>query len=122
MSPAAADGKFRFQTFVVGAANRLAVSAARAVAQSPGAAYNPLFIYSHSGLGKTHLLLATAHLAIELAPELRARYVALGEMVDELHAAVAAGEVGAFRERFRDVDMLLLDDVQFLAGRRETQA
>jgi chromosomal replication initiator protein DnaA len=122
MSPAAADGKFRFQTFVVGAANRLAVSAARAVAQAPGASYNPLFIYSHSGLGKTHLLLATAHLATELAPELRVRYVALGEMVDELHAAVAGGEVGAFRERFRDVDMLLLDDVQFLAGHRETQA
>ena len=122
MSPAASDAKYRFQNFVVGAANRLAVSAARAVAQSPGAAYNPLFIYSNSGLGKTHLLLATAQLATELAPTLRARYVALGEMVDELHGAVAAGNVAAFRERFHDVDMLLLDDVQFLAGHRETQA
>lgn len=122
MSPAASEGKYRFQNFVVGAANRLAVSAARAVAQSPGAAYNPLFIYSNSGLGKTHLLLATAQLATELTPMLRARYVALGEVVDELHGAVAAGRVSAFRERFRDVDMLLLDDVQFLAGRRETQS
>jgi chromosomal replication initiator protein DnaA len=122
MSPAASDAKYRFQTFVVGAANRLAVSAARAVAQSPGAAYNPLFIYSNSGLGKTHLLLATAQLATELSPTLRARYVALGEMVDELHSAVAAGKVAAFRERFHDVDMLLLDDVQFLAGHRETQS
>lgn len=122
MSPAGSDAKYRFQTFVVGAANRLAVSAARAVAQSPGAAYNPLFIYSHSGLGKTHLLLATAHLATELAPQLRVRHVALGEMVDELHGAVAAGNVAEFREGFHDVDMLLLDDVQFLAGQRETQA
>ena len=122
MSPAGADAKYRFQTFVVGAANRLAVSAARAVAQSPGSAYNPLFIYSHSGLGKTHLLLATVHLATELAPELRVRYLALGEMVDELHGAVAAGKAAAYRERFHDVDMLLLDDVQFLAGQRETQA
>ena len=104
MSPAASDAKYRFQNFVVGAANRLAVSAARAVAQSPGAAYNPLFIYSASGLGKTHLLLATAQLATELAPTLRVRYVALGEMVDELHGAVAAGKVAAFRERFHDVD------------------
>jgi chromosomal replication initiation ATPase DnaA len=122
MSPPGADPKFRFQTFVVGTANRLAVSAARAVAQSPGAAYNPLFIYSHSGLGKTHLLLATAHLATELAPGLRARYVALGHLVDDLHGAVASGKMADFRERFHDVDMLLLDDVQFLAGQRETQA
>jgi chromosomal replication initiation ATPase DnaA len=122
MSPAASDVKYRFQNFVVGAANRLAVSAARAVAQSPGAAYNPLFIYSNSGLGKTHLLLATAQLATELAPTLRVRYVALGEMVDDLHGAVAAGNVAGFRERFHDVDMLLLDDVQFLAGHRETQS
>lgn len=121
MSPGNADGRYRFQNFVVGAANRLAVSAARAVAQSPGAAYNPLFIYSNSGLGKTHLLLATGQLATELAPALRTSYVALGEMVDELHGAVAAGRVAEFRERFRDIDMLLLDDVQFLAGRRETQ-
>lgn len=122
MSPAGSDAKYRFQNFVVGAANRLAVSAARAVAQSPGAAYNPLFIYSASGLGKTHLLLATAQLATELVPTLRARYVALGEMVDDLHAAVAGGNVAAFRERFHDIDMLLLDDVQFLAGHRETQS
>ncbi|HSJ64845.1 MAG TPA: DnaA/Hda family protein [Gemmatimonadaceae bacterium] len=122
MSPAGPDPKYRFQTFVVGAANRLAVSAARAVAQAPGAAYNPLFIYSHSGLGKTHLLLATAHMATELAPGLRVRYAALGDLVDALHGAVAAGQVAAFREQFHDVDMLLLDDVQFLAGQRETQA
>lgn len=121
MLPGTADSRYRFQNYVVGAANRLAVSAARAVAQSPGAAYNPLFIYSNSGLGKTHLLLATAQLATELSPTLRTSYVALGEMVDELHGAVAAGRVAEFRERFRDVDMLLLDDVQFLAGRRETQ-
>jgi chromosomal replication initiation ATPase DnaA len=121
MTPAA-DGKYRFQNFVVGSANRLAVSAARAVAQSPGSAYNPLFIYSASGLGKTHLLLATVQLATELQPGLSARYMAAGEFIDELHAAVAAGRAAAFKEQFAGADMLLLDDVQFVAGKRETQA
>src|SRR5918992_4423614 len=116
------DPRFRFDTFVVGGANRLAVSAARAVAQSPGAAYNPLFIYAPPGLGKTHLLSAIGQLAKQLQPDLRAEYVTTDEMVEHLHQAVTRGETESFRARFADVDVLLLDDVQFLTGRQETQS
>jgi chromosomal replication initiator protein DnaA len=122
MTPMETDPRYRFDTYVVGAANRLAVAAARAVAQSPGAAYNPLFVYSQSGLGKTHLMLATAQLAAQLHPDLRVRYVTIVELVDELHDAVASGRMDSFKARYHDVDLLLLDDVQFLAGRRETQS
>ena len=115
------DGRLRFETFVVGAANRLAVSAARAVAQSPGAAYNPLFIYAPSGLGKTHLLSAIGHLARQLQPDLQVEYVTTDELIEHLHEAVTQGEAETFRQRFADLDVLLLDDVQFLAGRQETQ-
>ncbi|MGQ0714057.1 MAG: DnaA ATPase domain-containing protein [Gemmatimonadaceae bacterium] len=118
----ALDARFRFDTFVVGAANRLAVSAARAVAQSPGAAYNPLFIYAPSGLGKTHLLSAIGQLGKQLQPDLRVEFIPTDELVEQLHEAVTRGEVEAFRQRFGALDILLLDDVQFLAGRQETQS
>jgi chromosomal replication initiation ATPase DnaA len=116
------DARFRFETFVVGAANRLAVSAARAVAQSPGAAYNPLFIYAPSGLGKTHLLSAIGHLAKQLQPDLHVEYITTDELIEHLHDAITRGEAETFRQRFADLDVLLLDDVQFLAGRQETQS
>jgi chromosomal replication initiator protein len=116
------DARFRFDTFVVGAANRLAVSAARAVAQSPGAAYNPLFIYAPSGLGKTHLLAAIGQLAKQLQPDLHVEYITTDELVERLHESVTRGETEAFRERFAQLDVLLLDDVQFLTGRQETQS
>jgi chromosomal replication initiation ATPase DnaA len=114
--------RFTFETFVVGPANRLAVSAARTAAENPGASYNPLFIYSASGLGKTHLITAVGARARALAPELRVEYLTLEEFVDAYHAAVAAGHGEAFRKRFTDVDVVLIDDVQFLAQRLETQA
>ena len=116
------DARYRFENYVVGSANRLAVSAARAVAQSPGATYNPLFIYSSSGLGKTHMMLAIANHAIQLQPDLRVVYSTVDEFVNELTEAVAVGSVEAFRQRHQRAGMLLLDDVQFLAGRRETQS
>lgn len=116
------DARYRFDNFVVGSANRLAVSAARAVAQSPGATYNPLFIYSGSGLGKTHIMLAIANHAREIQPEMRVEYSTVDEFVNELTEAVAVGSVEAFRQRHQRTGMLLLDDVQFLAGRRETQS
>lgn len=116
------DVRSRFDTFVVGAANRLAVSAARAVAQSPGAAYNPLFIYAASGLGKTHLLSAIGQLAKQLQPDLQVEYITTDELVEHLHEAVTRGETEAFRRRFAELDVLLLDDVQFLTGRQETQS
>ena len=118
----ALNPKFTFETFVVGAANRLAVTAARTVAESPGSAYNPLFIYSGSGLGKTHLLMAIGASAKRLAPTLNVEYLTLDEYVEAFHAAIAAGQGDAFRRRFQTVDVLLVDDVQFLTNRREMQA
>jgi chromosomal replication initiator protein len=114
--------KFTFDTFVVGAANRLAVTASRTVAESPGSAYNPLFIYSGSGLGKTHLLMAIGAAAKRLAPDLNVEYLTLDEYVEAVHAAIAAGQGDAFRRRFQTVDVLLIDDVQFLTNRLEMQA
>ena len=114
--------RFTFDTFVVGSANRLAVTAGRTVAENPGSAYNPLFIYSGSGLGKTHLLMSLGHAAKALAPQLNVEYLTLDEYVEAFHAAIAAGQGDAFRRRFQNVDVLLVDDVQFLTNRKEMQA
>jgi len=114
--------RFRFEGFVVGASNRLAATAARTVAESPGSAYNPLFLYAKSGLGKTHLLQAVGFLAQERQATLRVEYLTLEEFVERYHAAVAAGQVEAFRRSAQETDLLLLDDVQFLAEHREMQA
>jgi chromosomal replication initiator protein len=113
---------YRFDTFVVGAANRLAVTAAKAVAESPGTVYNPLFIYAKPGLGKTHLLMGIGHAARAINPRLAVEYLTLDEFVEAFHAAIAAGHGEAYRKRFLDVDLLLVDDVQFLTHRREMQA
>jgi chromosomal replication initiator protein len=113
---------YRFDTFVVGAANRLAVTAAKAVAESPGTVYNPLFIYARPGLGKTHLLMGIGHAARAINPRLVVEYLTLDEFVEAFHAAIAAGHGEAYRKRFHDVDLLLVDDVQFLTHRREMQA
>jgi chromosomal replication initiator protein DnaA len=118
----ALNPKYTFETYVVGAANRLGVTAGRTVAENPGGAYNPLFVYSGSGLGKTHLLMAIGHMAKKLAPTLNIEYLTLDEFVEALHAAVAAGQGDAFRRRFQNVDVLLLDDVQFLTNRKEMQS
>ena len=116
------DGHLRFDNFVVGSANRLAAAAARAVAEGPGTVYNPLFVYSGSGLGKTHLVGAVGWHALQRQPNLAVDYVTLDDFVEQLHAAVSTGQGEAFRQRYLRLDMLLLDDVQFLTGRRETQA
>jgi chromosomal replication initiator protein DnaA len=113
---------YRFDTLVVGAANRLAVTAAKAVAESPGTVYNPLFVYARPGLGKTHLLMAIGHAARAINPRLAVEYLTLDEFVEAFHAAIAAGHGEAYRKRFLDVDLLLVDDVQFLTHRREMQA
>ena len=118
----ALNPRFVFETFVVGAANRLAVTAGRTVAENPGSTYNPLFFYSGSGLGKTHLLMAIGHGAKKLSPGLNVEYLTLDEFVEAFHAAIAAGQGDAFRRRFQNVDLLLVDDVQFLAHRKEMQA
>ena len=115
------DARFRFDNFVVGSGNRLAVAAARAVAESPGAVYNPLFVYSSSGLGKTHLMGAIGNHVQHKQRELHVEYVALDDFVEQLHAAIGSGETERFKQRYQRVDVLLLDDVQFLTGHLETQ-
>ena len=117
----ALNPRFTFETLVVGAANRLAVTAGRTVAENPGSAYNPLFIYSGSGLGKTHVLMAIGHAAKALASQLNIEYLTLDEYVEAFHAAIAAGQGDVFRRRFQNVDVLLVDDVQFLTNRKEMQ-
>jgi chromosomal replication initiator protein len=115
------DGRARFDNFVVGSANRLAVAAARAVTESPGNVYNPLFVYSASGLGKTHLLHAIGQLARQLQPDLAVELATLDEFVERMHAATSAGQMESFLQRYAHVDLLLVDDIQFVTGRRETQ-
>jgi chromosomal replication initiator protein len=114
--------RFRFEGFVIGASNRLAATAARTVAESPGAAYNPLLVYSKSGLGKTHLLQAIGFLALERQSGVRVEYLTLEEFVERFHASVAAGQLEAFRRSAQETDLLLLDDVQFLEEHHEMQA
>jgi chromosomal replication initiation ATPase DnaA len=114
--------RYRFDGYVVGSANRLAVTAARAIAESPGAVYNPLFVYAGSGLGKTHLLMAIGHQALEINPQLSVEYMTLDDFIESFHAAIAAGQGEAYRSRYADVGLLLVDDVQFLTHRREMQA
>ncbi|MEK9502091.1 DnaA ATPase domain-containing protein [Gaopeijia maritima] len=115
------DPKLTFETFVVGPANRLASAAARRAAESPGQSYNPLFVYAASGLGKSHLLMAVAHQALRDDRPLEVRYQTLEEYLASLAAALEEGTRDELRDRYRDLDILLLDDVQFLAGQAEAQ-
>lgn len=112
----------RFEEFVVGSGNRLAATAARAVAESPGAVYNPLCIYAAPGLGKTHLLSAIGHSAMAINPGLAVSYLTLDEFVEAFHAAIKAGQGDAYRRRYSELGLLLLDDIQALARRREMQS
>jgi chromosomal replication initiator protein len=114
--------RFRFDAYIVGTANRLAVTAARAVAESPGSAYNPLFVYGGPGLGKTHLLMAVGHLGRSITPGLPVDYITCDDFVEAFHAAIGAGQGDAYRRRYVDTGILLIDDVQFLTHRREVQA
>jgi chromosomal replication initiator protein len=111
-----------FDSFVVGSGNRLAATAARAVAEAPGSTYNPLFIYARPGLGKTHLLMAIGHEAIQFDPSRTVEYVTVDDFVEAYHAALAAGQADAYRRRFTEADLVLLDDAQLLADRRELQS
>lgn len=121
MTPVELDPRFTFDTFVVGAANRLASAAARRVAEAPGATYNPLFIYSASGLGKTHLATAIGHQSRKVQADLRILYDTLEQFMGDVMAAIEAGERDAFRSSLGEIGLLILDDVQFLAGRHRTQ-
>jgi chromosomal replication initiator protein len=121
--PAAArlNSKYTFDTFVIGSSNRFAHAAAVAVAEAPAKAYNPLFIYGDSGLGKTHLLHAIGHYAQTLYNGLKVRYVSSEEFTNEFINMIRDGKQDGFRRRYRDVDVLLVDDIQFLENKEGTQ-
>ncbi|MBV9451070.1 MAG: chromosomal replication initiator protein DnaA [Streptosporangiaceae bacterium] len=113
--------KYIFETFVIGSSNRFAHAAAVAVAEAPAKAYNPLFIYGDSGLGKTHLLHAIGHYAQTLYSGLRVRYVSSEEFTNDFINMIRDGKQDGFRRRYRDVDVLLVDDIQFLENKEGTQ-
>jgi hypothetical protein len=109
--------RYRFESFVVGQSNRFAWAAAMAVAEQPGAHYNPLFIYGGAGLGKTHLLNAVGHQALEMYPSLVVRYVSSENFLNDFIDSIRRKRPDDFKQRYRGVDILLLDDVQFFEGR-----
>ena len=113
--------KYRFDSFVIGQSNRFAHAAAVAVAEAPARAYNPLFIYGDSGLGKTHLLHAIGHYARELFPEVRVRYVSSEDFTNDFINSIKNNQGASFHSRYRSVDILLIDDIQFLENKVETQ-
>ncbi|MEX8034188.1 chromosomal replication initiator protein DnaA [Microbacterium sp. 20-116] len=113
--------KYTFDNFVIGQSNRFAHAAAVAVAEAPAKAYNPLFIYGDSGLGKTHLLHAIGDYAASMYAGIRVRYVSSEEFTNDFINSIANNRGSAFQARYRDVDILLIDDIQFLQGRAETQ-
>jgi chromosomal replication initiator protein len=113
--------RYTFETFVIGASNRFAHAAAFAVAESPAKAYNPLFIYGGSGLGKTHLLHSIGHYSMGLYPGIRVRYVSSEEFTNDFINSIATNRTQQFQARYRDVDVLLIDDIQFLSGKDSTQ-
>ncbi len=113
--------KYTFETFVIGSSNRFAHAAAVAVAEAPAKAYNPLFIYGDSGLGKTHLLHAIGHYAQVLDSGLKVRYVSSEEFTNDFINMIRDGKQDGFRRRYRDVDVLLVDDIQFLENKEGTQ-
>ncbi|HYN29599.1 MAG TPA: chromosomal replication initiator protein DnaA [Dermatophilaceae bacterium] len=113
--------KYTFDTFVIGASNRFAHAAAVAVAEAPAKAYNPLFIYGESGLGKTHLLHAIGHYARNLFPHVKVRYVNSEEFTNDFINSIRDDKAANFQRRYREVDVLLIDDVQFLQGKLQTQ-
>src|SRR5262245_54899112 len=113
--------KYTFETFVIGSSNRFAHAAAVAVAESPAKAYNPLFVYGGSGLGKTHLLHAIGHYATSLGNARSVRYVSTEEFTNDFINSLRDDKTSAFQRRYRDVDILLIDDIQFLETRERNQ-
>ncbi|MFA5072831.1 MAG: chromosomal replication initiator protein DnaA [Nitrospirota bacterium] len=115
------EKKYTFQTFVVGPSNQFAHAAAKAVADSPGRAYNPLFIYSGVGLGKTHLVNAIGHHVQSKSPRIRVAYLSSEQFTNELINRMSHQRMEEFRQKYRNMDILLIDDIQFIAGKERTQ-
>jgi chromosomal replication initiator protein len=115
------NDRYTFDHFVIGKSNELAAAAAHAVAQAPGKVYNPLFIYGSTGLGKTHLMQAVGHEITRLRPETRVALIGTEQFTNELVASIQNRTTSDFRRRYREVDLLLVDDVHFLKGKEATQ-
>lgn len=113
--------KYTFERFVIGAGNRFAHAAAHAVLQAPGRAYNPLFLYGGTGLGKTHLMQAVGQGALNIDPSLRVVFISSEEFTNEMIQSIADKETQRFRAKYRRVDMLLIDDIHFISGKEATQ-
>jgi len=120
VDPSRLNPKYTFESFVIGSSNRFAHAAARAVAEAPARAYNPLFVYGGSGLGKTHLLHAIGHYSRSLYPGVRVRYVNSEEFTNDFINSIRDDKAESFQRRYRNVDVLLVDDIQFLGGKEQT--
>ena len=119
--PVPLNPDYAFDTFVSGPCNRLAHAASLAVSEQPGKAYNPLFIHGHVGLGKTHLLQATCQKLLEREPDSQILYLSCDSFINQFMAAIEANQMGEFRNRYRHVDVLVIDDIHFLSGRDRSQ-
>ncbi len=113
--------KYIFENYIVGKNNELAHAAAKAVVDRPGAAYNPLFLYGGVGLGKTHLLQAVGHSLLEKNPQTKIIYVSSEKFTNEFVASIKEGRAKEFKDKYRNIDLLLIDDIQFIAGKEQTQ-
>ncbi len=120
-SNAPLSDRYTFDQFVIGKSNELAAAAANAVVEAPGKVYNPLFLYGDTGLGKTHLMQAVAHAILSRQPDTRITYVGTEQFTNELVASIQGRTTNDFRRRYRETDLLLIDDIQFLKGKEATQ-
>jgi chromosomal replication initiator protein len=120
-TPALLNPKYTFDSFVVGSSNQFARAAALAVAEQPSKAYNPLYLYGGVGLGKTHLMHAIGHAILKKSPRLRLTYMSSERFMNELVNSIRYDRTNQFREKYRNIDILLMDDIQFLAGKERTQ-
>ncbi|MDB4939727.1 MAG: dnaA [Candidatus Doudnabacteria bacterium] len=113
--------KYTFETFIVGKGNELAYAACNAVSKKPGMVYNPLFLYGGVGLGKTHLMQAIGHEVLKFNPSAKVMYVTSEKFTNEFVQSISLGRVAQFKELYRGIDVLMIDDIQFLAGKEQTQ-
>jgi len=113
--------RYTFENYIVGKNNELAHAAAKAVVDRPGSAYNPLFLYGGVGLGKTHLLQAVGHALLERNPQIKILYVSSEKFTNEFVASIKEGRAKEFKDKYRNIDLLLIDDIQFIAGKEQTQ-
>ncbi|MFA5565025.1 MAG: chromosomal replication initiator protein DnaA [Acidimicrobiia bacterium] len=120
-TPRSTEGRFTFEAFVIGSSNRFAHAAALSVAEQPGRSYNPLFIHGHAGLGKTHLLQAIANYVRSVYPRYIVRYITTESFLNQFVDAIRTNTPNEFKRRYREIDVLLLDDIQFIEGREGLQ-